>query len=110
MKVKIAWYPRDGEVVDARNMRATPYPEVSEVLRHLQEEGYVLAVASRTGEVEGANQLLSLYGWDKHFTYKEIYPGSKIAHFERFVTPHHHHHRLVWFLKHCVPLNKNFLI
>ncbi|KAK3854347.1 hypothetical protein Pcinc_039166 [Petrolisthes cinctipes] len=71
-----------GDVVDSRNRRAAPYPEVSEVLRHLHEEGYVLAVASRIKEGEGANQLLSLYGWDQHFTYKEIYPGSKIAHFE----------------------------
>ena len=53
------------------------------LLEKLHNEGYVLAVASRTSEVAGANQLLRHFGWDKYFTYKEIYPGCKITHFNR---------------------------
>ena len=37
----------------------------------------------RTGEIDGAEQLLHLWDWNKYFTYKEIYPGSKVTHFAK---------------------------
>lgn len=59
------------------------YNEVPEVLKRLHSEGYILTVASRTSEIDGANQLIKLYGWDKYFSIFEIYPGSKITHFNK---------------------------
>lgn len=60
------------------------YPEVPNVLKTLHKSGYLLGVASRTSEIDGAKELLKLLNWDKYFTYKEIYPGCKVTHFERY--------------------------
>ncbi|KAF2896773.1 hypothetical protein ILUMI_09391 [Ignelater luminosus] len=73
-----------GKIADFYGQIVKCYPEVPEVLNKLHQEGYVLAVASRTGEIEGAEELLELFGWNKYITYKEIYPGRKVTHFENF--------------------------
>ncbi|XP_036054351.1 magnesium-dependent phosphatase 1 isoform X2 [Onychomys torridus] len=73
----------DGTVRDRRGQNVRLYPEVPEVLERLQSLGVPVAAASRTGEIEGANQLLELFDLVKHFVHREIYPGSKVAHFER---------------------------
>jgi len=75
----------NGKVVDHRGAKIKFYPEVPDVLSTLHSWGVPLAVASRTSEIEGANQLVDLFGWEKYFTYKEIYPGSKTKHFQKFV-------------------------
>ncbi|KAG8237903.1 hypothetical protein J437_LFUL017700 [Ladona fulva] len=71
-----------GAVYDSRGHKIEHYPEVPEVLQNLANEGYDLAVVSRTGELNGANQLLRLFDWDKFFKYKEIYVGTKTKHFQ----------------------------
>jgi magnesium-dependent phosphatase 1 len=55
-------------------------PQVLEKVSGLQVE---MALASRTSELEGANALIQLFQWSKYFTHKEIYPGSKVDHFQQ---------------------------
>lgn len=74
----------NGNIVDSFGKTIKCYPEVPQVLETLIKEGYQLGVASRTGEIDGAKQLLKLFDWDRHFRYKEIYPGSKVTHFNRY--------------------------
>ncbi|KFO32083.1 Magnesium-dependent phosphatase 1 [Fukomys damarensis] len=73
----------DGSIRDRRGQSIRLYPEVPAVLERLQSLGVPVAAASRTGEVEGANQLLELFGLVRYFLHREIYPGSKVTHFER---------------------------
>lgn len=74
---------KSGNVVDATGATVKFYPEVPKVLDKLQRDGYELGVASRTGEIDGANQLLELFEWNRYFKYKEIYPGCKVTHFNQ---------------------------
>ncbi|XP_048475071.1 magnesium-dependent phosphatase 1 [Rhincodon typus] len=74
---------RNGQIVDSSGRKIKLYPEVAEVLQTLHGDGIWIAAASRTGEVAGANQLLSLFQLDAYFSQKEIYPGCKVTHFER---------------------------
>ncbi|XP_007537631.1 magnesium-dependent phosphatase 1 [Erinaceus europaeus] len=73
----------DGTIRDRRGQTILLYPEVPEVLERLQIAKVPVAAASRTGEIEGANQLLKLFDLARHFVHREIYPGSKVTHFER---------------------------
>jgi len=59
------------------------FKEVPEVLEKLHKLGYKLGIASRTTEIEGANELLNLFNWKKYFDYIEIYPGCKIKHLQK---------------------------
>ncbi|XP_053783925.1 magnesium-dependent phosphatase 1 isoform X2 [Desmodus rotundus] len=70
-------------VRDRRGQTIRLYPEVPEVLNRFRRLGVPVAAASRTGEIEGANQLLELFDLDRYFVQREIYPGSKVTHFER---------------------------
>uniref|UniRef100_A0A0A9ZEJ3 Magnesium-dependent phosphatase 1 n=2 Tax=Lygus hesperus TaxID=30085 RepID=A0A0A9ZEJ3_LYGHE len=74
----------NGQVVDTGGKKIEFYPEVPQILQTLQDLNIPIGVASRTGEVDGANQLIQLFDWDKYFWQKEIYPGCKKTHFNSF--------------------------
>lgn len=73
----------DGTVRDRRGQTIRLFPEVPAVLERFRGLGVPIAAASRTGEIEGANQLLELFDLVRYFVHQEIYPGSKVTHFER---------------------------
>lgn len=75
---------RNGDVVDTRKRKIEHFPEVPAILERLVSEGYKVGVASRTGEIKGAEQLLELFDWNKYFSFKEIYPGCKKTHFSKY--------------------------
>ncbi|KAJ8277145.1 hypothetical protein GJAV_G00071940 [Gymnothorax javanicus] len=74
---------KSGGVVDSRGRSVLLFRETVKVLTSLQSQGFRLGVASRTSEVRGANQLLSIFNLDQYFSLKEIYPGSKVEHFKK---------------------------
>lgn len=76
-------FSEKGHIIDAHGQKIKYYPEVPSILKTLNDDGYILGVASRTSEIDGAKQLLKLLDWDKYFKYKEIYPGCKVEHFNK---------------------------
>lgn len=69
-------------IEDADRSRIILYPDVSEILNRLEENNIPMAIASRTGAPSWAMQLLQLFEIDHFFSFKEIYPASKIKHFD----------------------------
>ncbi|XP_032679941.1 magnesium-dependent phosphatase 1-like [Odontomachus brunneus] len=72
---------KSDKVVDVHGRNVKYFADVPDVLKRLYDEGYELGIASRTTEIEGAKQLLNLFGWEKYFKYIEIFPSSKKEHF-----------------------------
>ena len=72
----------NNHVQDGENSIIRLYPEVTEILEKLTRS-YPLGIASRTFQPDWAMELLKLFGIKKHFRYFEIYPDSKIRHFEQ---------------------------
>lgn len=77
------YFWNEDKLVDQSGSWMRLYPEVTEVLEMLKSKGILIAAASRTNEPKWARQLLQMFGIDKYFDIKEIYPGSKIAHLKR---------------------------
>jgi len=75
---------KHGNVVDSGGQAVKPFPEVPQLLEKLRQDGYKIAAASRTDAPSVANQLIKLLDWDKYFDYREIYPGCKVTHFNKF--------------------------
>jgi len=69
-------------VTDKNGRITDPYPEATNILKELKNSGFILGVASRTTEIKGAKILVQTLGWNEYFSYKEIYPGCKVTHFE----------------------------
>ena len=64
-----------GVIVDSMGQKVKYYPEVPEILEQLKSEGYLIAIASRTGEVRGAESLINLFGWSAYIDCKHNYSG-----------------------------------
>ncbi|MCG8696939.1 MAG: magnesium-dependent phosphatase-1 [Bacteroidales bacterium] len=73
----------NGHVIDSNGSKIVLYPDVREILWTLKLNNITMGLASRTGAPDWANELLKLLEIEHFFTHKEIYPGSKIEHFNQ---------------------------
>lgn len=71
-------------IVDACGGKVKPYPDSTDILKKLSALGYKIGIASRTGAVKDARELIKLFEWSQYIDYQEIYPGCKVAHFTQF--------------------------
>ncbi|MDA7921983.1 magnesium-dependent phosphatase-1 [Verrucomicrobiales bacterium] len=70
-----------GQVTDSEGRRFRLYEEALEILEELDSCGVPLGLASRTERPDWAEELLHLWALKDRFLYREIYPGSKVSHF-----------------------------
>ncbi|CAI2731451.1 unnamed protein product [Schistosoma spindalis] len=77
-------FHKNGDMIyDENNYPLNILQDSNNILKSIkQEKDVLLACASRTPSVETARQLVHLNGWDKLFDHMEIYPDSKIVHFQ----------------------------
>ena len=68
-------------VSDARGKIVNLYPDAIEIFQVIEDKSIPMAIASRTEEPEWARRLLKLLGIRDKFKYEEIFPGSKVTHF-----------------------------
>lgn len=74
----------NGILVDQYNFQIKTYGDVVNVLKSLKSQDISIAAASRTETPRVAETLLKLLDLDHYFSFKEIYPGSKVKHFSNF--------------------------
>lgn len=74
----------NGILVDLYNFQIKTYGDVVNVLKSLKSHDIPMAAASRTETPRVAETLLKLLDLDCYFSFKEIYPGSKVKHFSNF--------------------------
>lgn len=74
----------DKGVVDVHGGKVKPYPHSTSILQKLSGLGYKIGIASRTAAIRDANSLVKLFEWEQYIDYKEIYPGCKVQHFNKF--------------------------
>ena len=75
------YYKHDGAILDEDRREIILYPDVKTILEGMKAKNVAMAIASRTGAPEWANELMELFDIKRFFRYFEIYPGSKINHF-----------------------------
>lgn len=76
-------YVRAGKnIEDAQGSVIYLYPDVMDILATFSEKETPMAVASRTYSPDNAKKLMDLFGIRSFFEHEEIYPSSKILHFE----------------------------
>ena len=73
---------QNGHIRDAEGRRIILYPEVRSILESLQGKEILMGLASRTHRPDSARLLLELFGISHFIRFQQIYPGSKIQHFQ----------------------------
>ena len=71
----------NGKVIDSNGYHIRLYSEVLDVFRELTGQRKKIAIASRTQTPSYARQLMKLLEIEPFIHYEEIYPSSKIQHF-----------------------------
>lgn len=73
---------RGNKVLDSTGSHVRLYDEVMPILDHCDKLGIPMALASRTEQPSWARQLIEHLEIADRFAHSEIYPSSKVRHFE----------------------------
>lgn len=76
------FHVENGNVFDSTGSKITLYDDVQDILDRCDQLGIAMALASRTEQPSWARQLVDYLGITDRFSFAEIYPSSKVRHFE----------------------------
>ena len=79
------YYWKDGQLLDQSGRWLRLYDDVLSILKHLKENGKMIAAASRTFEPSWARDLLKLFEIESYFDSLEIFPAEKTTHLSRIL-------------------------
>ncbi len=71
----------DGRILDRNGMHVRLYDDVLQILDWTDSKGTSMALASRTEQPSWARELVEMLGIAERFDFAEIYPTSKLKHF-----------------------------
>ena len=69
-------------IFDQRGREVVLYPDVLSIIERLSIQEIPMAIASRTERPDWAMELIQMLKIVQFFSYKEIYPSSKLKHFK----------------------------
>lgn len=72
-----------GRIEDGSGRHLRLFEDVGDILDVVDHMDIPMALASRTEQPAWARNLLDLMGIRSRFAFEEIYPGSKVAHFQK---------------------------
>jgi magnesium-dependent phosphatase-1 len=89
---------KSNEVVDASGAKMQAFPEVTDVFKYVSDQKLDIGVASRTTFPSGVRSLIDLFGWSQYIKYKQIYPTSKVIHFNQlYIESEHFFGQMLYF-------------
>ena len=74
---------REGKIFDMSHAEMKLYPDVIHILEELYHSRIKIAIASRTHAASWAEDLMDKFNMSHYFKVVEMFPSSKIPHFQR---------------------------
>lgn len=76
----------EGRIFDSSDAEFHLYPDILDLLDEIEDQNIALGIASRTSAPSWAEWVLKKWDLWSRFEIREIYPGSKVDHFQQIAT------------------------
>lgn len=63
-------------MVDVNGKLVKSFKEAPEVLKYIHDNQIIIGAFSRSYDVDGARQLIDLFGWSKYFAHIHLFKGD----------------------------------
>lgn len=71
-------------MVDVNGKQVKYFKEAPEILKYIHDKQIMIGAFSKCYDIDGAKQLIDLFGWSKYFSHIHLFKGD-----ERYITHTH---------------------